>query len=177
METSVAIKIRDTLKKIKYTKKKINKETGEVTTQELSVPLLIKLDNEVYIYESKYMVLWDDANGILWYYAHNSQINNEPVMIGRNKIQMPGMLCSTSYEFIQEIKAILNEDTILKSLNVLAPDVKLYITDSPESLTDNVPNVMYRGKQATRKDIIYSRLCEDTNPQTDYDTFVEPYSK
>ena len=177
MEVESTIKIRDTLKKIKYKKKKINKETGEEYTQELSVPLLIKLDNEVYIYESKYMVLWDDANGILWYYAHNSQINNEPVMIGRDKIIMPAMLCSTTYEFIQEIKAILNEDTILKSLDILEPDVDLYITDTASKLSDNIPNVLYRGRQAKRKDIIYSRLCEDTNPQTDYDMFVQPYSK
>lgn len=177
MEVATAIHIRDTLKKIKYDIKKVNKETGEEFTQTVSVPLLIKLDNEVYIYESKYIVLWDDDNGVLWYYAHNSQINNEPVMIGINKIGMPAMLCSTSYEFIQEIKAILNEDTLVKSLNVLEPDVKIYNTDSPETLSDNVPNVMYRGRQAKRKDIVYSRFCDDTDPRTDYDFYKSPYNK
>ena len=177
METAATIKIRDTLKKIKYTKTKINKETGEKYTQVISVPLLIKLDNEVYIYESKYMVLWDDDNGILWYYTYNNQINNEPVMIGQNRIQMPGMLCSTTYEFIQEIKAILNPDTVLKSLDVLTPDVKIYNTETPESLDDDVPNVKYRGKQAKRKDIIYSNLCDTTEAQTDYDFYVHPYNK
>lgn len=177
MEVDSVIHVRDTLKKIKYTKTKVNKETGEEYTQELSVPLIIKLDNEVYINESKYMVLWDDEHGIIWYYAYNSQINNNPVMIGANKIIMPAMLCSSTYEFIQEIKATLNEDTVIKSLDVLEPEVKLYITDTPESLGDDVPNVTYRGKQATRKDIICSRLCEDTKPQTDYDMFVKPYNK
>ena len=177
MDTPSVIHVRDTLKQIKYNKTKINKETGEKTTQELSVPLLIKLDNEVYIYESKYFVLWDDDNSILWYYAHNSQINNEPVMIGRNKIIMPAMLCSTNYEFIQEIKAMLNPETVLKSFDALGSSVKLYNTDSPESLDDDIPNVIYRGRQAKRKDVIYSKLCEDTDPQMDYDTFVPPYTK
>ena len=176
METAATIKIRDTLKKIKYTKTKINKDTGEKYTQVISVPLLIKLDNEVYIYESKYHVLWDDENGILWYYAHNSQINNEPVMIGRNRIIMPAMLCSTTYEFIQEIKVILNPDTLLKSFNVL-DGAKMYNTDTPETLDDEVPRVKYRGRPAKRKDIIYSNLCDNTEAQTDYDFFVKPYSK
>lgn len=176
MEVDSVIKIRETLKKIKYNIKKTDEETGEQYTQEVSVPLLIKLDNEVYIYESKYHVLWDDENGILWYYAHNSQINNEPVMIGRNRIIMPAMLCSTTYEFIQEIKVILNRDTVLKSFNVLG-DVKMYNTDTPEILEDEVPRVKYRGRPAKRKDIIYSNLCDNTEAQTDYDFFVKPYSK
>ena len=164
MEIADVIKIRDTLKKIKYINKKKNPETGEIVEQELSVPLWVKLDNEVHIYETSMIVLWDDDNGLLWYYAYNSQ-NYKPDMIGRNKIVMPVMLCGCNYEQIQEIRAILNEDTLVKSLNILEPTVKSFITDTPESLTDK------------RKKIVISKFCRDTQPMTDYDMYVHHYNK
>lgn len=169
MEINDVIHIRDTFKKIKVKLKKINRSTQEEYEQEVSVPLLITLDNEVHIYESKMSVLWDDSHGVLWYYAYNTTPNSEMAMMGSSKINMPAMLCAADYGEIQQIKVFLNEDTLVKSLDILAPDVKIYNTETPETLNDDIPNVMYRGRQAKRKDIVYSKFCEDTNPQTDYD--------
>lgn len=164
MEVEQVIRARDTLKKIKYTAKKINRKTGETYEQELSVPLIVKLDNEVHIYEENMIVLWDDANALLYYYCYNSQAN-KPDMVGRNKIVMPAMLRCSGYGEIQEIMACLNEDTLLKSLDIIKPDVKFYVTDAAESINDE------------KKKIIHAMFCLNTQAQTDYDHTAKPYNK
>ena len=100
------------------------------------------------------------------YYTYNSQESTAPGMFGTNKIIMPAMLCAATYEQIQEIRVLLNEDTLNKSLDVLASEgVVFYVTDSPKTLDDKA------------KKIIHTKYCADTEAQRDYDMFVEPYNK
>lgn len=165
MTIDEVIHVRDTLKKIKYTKKKKNPNTGEVITQELSVPLIVKLDNEVYIFETSSMLFWNDSEGIVTYLKYNSNFFDHPIMIGTNKINMPCIIGCAPYDVIQEIQAVLNEDTLNKAIEILKPIVKFYVTDTAESITDE------------KAKIIISKFCKDTAPQTDYDHYVQPYNK
>ncbi len=158
MEKDLTIKIRDNLRKIKVYDKKRDKE--------IPVPLVIRLDNETYVYERYADILWDDEEGIGYYFHYNPNTGVAPIMIGRDKIEVPVELGAFDYEEIQEIKALLGPESLESAFKMLDS------TNAKPHYMDEYPDFTETMKQKIRK-----KYLKDTMPDMDTNFYVKPYNK
>jgi len=158
MDKDIVIKIRDNLRKIKITDAKRNKK--------IPVPLIVRLDNETYVRERNCELLWDDSEGIGYYFHYNQNDGNGPHMIGRDKIEIPAEIGVFDYEQIQEIKALLGPEGLESAFEMLdSTNAKPHYMDDATEFSD------------TMKNKIRKKYLKDTMPDTDTNFYVEPYNK
>lgn len=158
MEKELTIKIRNNLRKIKI----FDKNRGK----EIPVPLIIRLDNETYLWERHCEVLWDDSNGIGYYFHYNPNVSNGPIMIGRDKIEVPVELGAFDYEEIQEIKVLLGPEGLESAFKMLDS------VGAKPCYMEEYPDFSETMKKKIRK-----KYIKDTMPDTDTNFYVEPYNK
>lgn len=101
----------------------------------MNPPMAVRLDNDVIVDLTKDSAIWDDENGICYYFSTNSKYSTFEE-IGRSFVKFPAMLSSFDYEEIQEIFLTLNAEAFGQAVAVIN---KMVPNGRPAFLTQNEP--------------------------------------
>lgn len=153
MENETFIKIRDNFKKIQVVNSK---------NETISVGLLIKLDNDAWVDDTKLPIFYDDENGIAYYYSTNASRPTDHPMTGKSKINVPGELSAFDYGEVQEVKALLTKDALILSLDKLNVfGAKYMICGKPVELTEEL-------KEGIKNQILNASAIDVHDPNKPY---------
>lgn len=138
MDKPDVIKIRNVLRSVNYPKTIVNKDTGAKTVVNDIVPISIEFDNSLAVSEKTDIVMWDDANGIVYAVGFNvGQVKSGEYPMGTDTVLNPGVLYCVDYGEIQQFRVELNEklfDGFMQKFKGLG--VKVNFNGSEVTLTD-----------------------------------------
>lgn len=138
MDSADVIKIRNVLRSVNYQKTVVNKDTGAKTTVTDIVPISIEFDNSLGVSEKTDLVMWDDANSIVYAVGFNvGQVKSGEYPMGTDKVLNPGVLYCVDYGEIQQFRVELNEqlfDGLMQKFKGLG--VKINYNGAEVTLTD-----------------------------------------
>lgn len=153
MDKQYVIAIRNVFEQIKI---KTSNGVEHVPT------MVLKLDNDAWIDDSKCELFWDDAKEVCFYYHYNQLRNMTPAMIGRDHVSVPAVLSAFDYGEIQEMKILLSKDALKSSFNAIqASGAKARVDANQVGLNDAL------------KKKIYDKYVNQTCPATDMDLYTK----
>ena len=166
MEKADVIKIRNVLRSVNYQKTVVDKDTGAKSTVNDIVPISIEFDNSLAVSEKTDLVMWDDANAIVYAIGFNvGQVKSGEYPMGTSTVLNPGVMYCVDYGEIQQFRVELNEklfDGFMEKLKGLG--VKINFRGAEVTLTDDA---IKRGKDFIFKGTDPMEVIKK-DPQFDY---------